>query len=318
VSNLIANNMDGPDLSAALVLTGPTAAGKSALALRIAEQSGAEIISMDSMTLYRSMDIGTAKPTQSERAAVPHHLIDVLDPWEDASVSWWLEQARAAAWAIHERKKRVLFVGGTGLYLKALLCGLFDGPGANEPIRRRLEEEAAQLGGAEALVARLRGVDPVSAERLHPNDLRRIIRALEVWEATGQALSSWQTQWPRGENAESRPTVFWIDIPRPVLHQRINERVEAMMEAGWLDEAKALQSLGRPLSTSARQALGYRELFEHLDGALTMPEAVTRIQARTRQFAKRQVTWFRHLPGCQAIDRELLWEPWQVRVEVQG
>ncbi|CAN5481349.1 tRNA (adenosine(37)-N6)-dimethylallyltransferase MiaA [soil metagenome] len=316
VPDLIAT-IDAPDLSAALVLTGPTAAGKTALALRIAQESGAEIISMDSMTLYRGMDIGTAKSSQAERAAVPHHLIDVLDPWEDASVSWWLEGALAAARAIQERGKRVLFVGGTGLYLKALLCGLFGGPGANEEIRRRLEGEAAEKGGPEALVARLLTVDPASARRLHPNDLRRIIRALEVWETTGQPLSSWQTQWPAEEKPELRPTVFWIDIARPELHNRINDRVVSMLEAGWLEEAKALRALGRPLSTSASQALGYRELFQHLDGTLTMAEAVMRIQARTRQFAKRQVTWFRHLPGCQPIDRELVWEAWGLKVELE-
>jgi tRNA dimethylallyltransferase len=182
----------------ALVLTGPTGSGKSHLALELAERLGAEIVSMDSMALYRRMDIGTAKPTPDERRRVPHHLIDVLEPWESASVAWWLERAAACCRDITSRGKRPLFVGGTPLYLKALLHGLFDGPPADETIRRRLRDEAA-ASGAGALHARLAAIDPVSAARLHPNDVRRVIRALEVWELTGRPISDWQTQWKRVE-----------------------------------------------------------------------------------------------------------------------
>src|SRR5215469_8182504 len=165
----------------ALVLTGPTGSGKSQLALDLAERLDAEIISMDSMALYRRMDIGTAKPTAEERRRVPHHLLDVLEPWESASVAWWLERAGECCRDIRARGKRPLFVGGTPLYLKALLHGLFEGPPGDEAIRRRLTDEAAASGPL-ALHVRLAAVDPVSAARLHPNDMRRVIRALEIWE----------------------------------------------------------------------------------------------------------------------------------------
>src|ERR1051326_2356184 len=166
----------------AVVLTGPTACGKTALALELAEHLSAEIIAMDSMTVYRGMDIGTAKPSPVERQRVPHHLIDVREPRESANVAWWLEQARECALAIAGRRKRVLFVGGTALYLKALLKGLFEGPGADATLRNKLQTEAETVG-SEVLHARLAQVDPSTAARLHPNDLRRIIRALEVWRS---------------------------------------------------------------------------------------------------------------------------------------
>src|SRR5207302_1441774 len=178
----------------ALVLTGPTGSGKTALALDLAERLGAEIVSMDSMALYRGMDVGTAKPTRAERARVPHHLIDVLDPWQSASVAWWLDHAAACCREIHQRGRPMLIVGGSPLYLKALLQGLFAGPPADEALRHRLAQDA-QTAGLAALHARLAGVDPVSAARLHVNDQRRVIRALEVWELTGRPISAWQQQW---------------------------------------------------------------------------------------------------------------------------
>src|SRR5438477_5767328 len=177
----------GP-FAAAHILTGPTGAGKTRLALELAERLGAEIVSMDSMALYRGMDIGTAKPTDEERRRVPHHLVDVLDPWESGSVAWWLGQAARCSGGIERRGKRVLFVGGTPLYLKALLYGLFDGPPADQELRERLYREA-EVEGAHTLHERLKRCDPVTAARLHPNDLRRVVRALEVWELTGRPIS---------------------------------------------------------------------------------------------------------------------------------
>lgn len=269
------------------------------------------------MTLYRGMDIGTAKPTLEERRTTAYHLIDVLDPSETASVAWWLQQARAAARDIQARGKRVLFVGGTALYLKALLSGIFSGPGAFEPLRQRLEAEASQNGGKEALFERLRQVDPAAAARLHPNDVRRVIRALEVWEATGKPLSCWQGQWQEpADNGNVRPAVLWLDLPRAVLHERINRRVADMLEHGWIEEAKALKDLGRPLSATASQALGYQELFLHLAGDCSLEQAKERIQARTRQFAKRQITWFRHLPGCQPLVKELTFASWNLKMNI--
>jgi tRNA dimethylallyltransferase len=269
---------------------------------------------MDSMTLYRGMDVGTAKPTPAERARVPHHLLDVLDPWESASLAWWLERAAGCVAEIEARGRRVLFVGGTPLYLKGLLRGLFDGPPADEALRARLAAEA-EADGREALHRRLAGVDPVSAGRLHPNDLRRVVRALEVWELTGRPISAWQTQWASpSAGGEEFPRCVSLELPREVLYRRINERVQQMVAGGLVEEVRALRRLGRPLSREASQALGYKELFEYLDGRGGLEEAVGRIQTRTRNFAKRQLTWFRHLPECRLLSEELTKAAWEPRM----
>jgi tRNA dimethylallyltransferase len=296
----------------ALILTGPTGLGKSHLALTLAERLGAEIISMDSMALYRHMDIGTAKPTVEDRLRIPHHLLDVLDPWESANVAWWLEQAAVCCRDIEFRSRRALFVGGTPLYLKALLHGLFDGPPGDETIRQRLLAETKQLG-ASALHDQLAQVDPASAARLHPNDTRRVIRALEVWELTGRPISSWQTQWaghPQKETRDGLLRCLCLEAPRDLLYQRINARVEAMIAMGLVEEVKALLHLSQPLSREARQALGYKEMFDHLEGRASMPETVERIKTRSRNYAKRQLTWFRHLPECRMATRELTFAYW--------
>jgi tRNA dimethylallyltransferase len=290
----------------ALVLTGPTGSGKTRLGVELAERLGAEIISMDSMALYRGMDIGTAKPGTDERRRVPHHLIDVLDAWESASVAWWLERAAASCREIESRDRRVLIVGGTPLYLKALLRGLFPGPPADAALRRRLTEEAEQAG-SEALHARLAQVDPATAARLHPNDLRRVIRALEVWQLTGRPISAWQTQWSAARDDGPRITdkpspVIWLNPPRAELYARIDARVHAMIDAGLVDEVRSLVQLPRPLSREAAQSLGYKEMIDHLAGRLSLDETVARIQQRSRNFAKRQLTWFRHLPECRSVD----------------
>ncbi len=282
----------------AMVLTGPTGSGKTLLALQLAKKLDAEIIAMDSMTLYRGMDIGTAKPTQAERALVRHHLIDVLEPWQSANVAWWLEQATSCACEIEARGKRVLFVGGTALYLKALIAGLFEGPGADPEIRRRLSDLADRQGGS-ALYDRLVQVDPLSAARLHPNDLRRVIRALEVWETTGRPLSEWQQQW-RVAGKASSGAVLWLDIPRAELYRRIDARVDKMMADGLAAEVERLRRMTPPPGFEARQALGYKEIFELLDGQQTLARTIEIIKTRTRNFAKRQLTWFRiYIPGLE-------------------
>jgi tRNA dimethylallyltransferase len=299
----------------ALVLTGPTGAGKTELALELAETLAAEIVSMDSMALYRGLDIGTAKPTLTERSRVRHHLVDVLDPWQSASVAWWLEQAGHCCRDIEGRGKRALFVGGTPLYLKALLQGLFDGPPADGELRQRLLTEAEQFGKGR-LHERLAAVDAASAARLHSNDVRRVVRALEVWLLTGQPLSSWQTQWSRPGGAtplcspESAP-VLWLDLPREQLYARINARGEAMFTAGLVEEVKALRALPQPPSREATQALGYKEVLAHLEGRMSLEATVAEVQTRTRHFAKRQITWFRHLPGCRPATKELTRELWK-------
>ena len=305
-----------PPFENALVLTGPTASGKTALALELAERLGAEIIAMDSMTLYRGMDVGTAKPTPEERARVSHHLIDVLDPWESANVAWWLARAGECCREIEARGKIALFVGGTPLYLKALLCGLFEAPPADEELRRRLTDEAGRLGPA-ALHTRLAEVDAATAARLHPNDLKRVVRALEVWELTGTPISAWQRQWDSrgGSTSAPDPSCVILDVPRDELHRRINARVRDMIGAGWVEEVRRLRGLPRPLSREAAQAVGYTELGEYLDGKLTLAEAVERIRARTRQFAKHQLTWFRKMPGCLFCTAELTSSLWQSRMK---
>jgi tRNA dimethylallyltransferase len=240
-----------------LILTGPTGSGKTELALELAESLDAEIIAMDSMALYRGMDISTAKPILAQRQRIPHHLISVLDPWESASVAWWLGEARRCAQDIEIRGRRPLFVGGTPLYLKALLYGLFDGPPEDTELRRRLLSEASAAGSA-SLHKRLRESDPASAARLHPNDLRRIVRALEVLTLTGKPMSDWQTQWRQPTLAESNsPRCLWLDLPRIALYARINARVSQMFAEGIVEEIRALRDLDKPISKEAAQTLGY-------------------------------------------------------------
>lgn len=313
--------MDGADPFAdALILTGPTGCGKTALAIEVAERLGAEIVSMDSMAVYRGLDIGTAKPTSAERARVPHHLIDVLEPWEAGSVAWWLEQAAACCRDIAGRGKRALVAGGTPLYLKAVLRGLFAGPGADADLRRRLEDQARALG-TPALHERLRLVDPRTASRIHGNDLRRIVRALEVFELTGQPISAWQQQWARSQEngpktaGHLEPRAVWLDLPRDELYARIDRRVEGMFKAGLVEEVRGLRGLARPLSREAAQALGYKEVFAYLDGHATLEATIDEVQMRSRNFAKRQISWFRKLPEIRPLHKELTATLWAGNIQ---
>lgn len=305
------------DFAGSLVLTGATGSGKSALALELAERHGCEIVSMDSMTIYRHLSIGTAKPTAADLYRVPHHLVDVLDPWEAGSVAWWLIEAKKACEQIRGRGRTPLFVGGTPFYLKALLQGLFEAPAPDAELRAKLEAECAELG-VEAFHAKLMAVDPVTAKRLHPNDSRRVVRALEVFHSTGQPISTLQTTWdsPAFGNAPSTPDIRGVvlDWPRDVLRTRIEQRVHAMMAAGWLDEVRGLEQLPQPVCAEAAAALGYPELRKHLAGELTLKEAVEWIVIRTQQFAKRQLTWFRGLrllPFVNATAPDLSLRVWQ-------
>jgi len=297
------------DFAGCVVLTGPTGSGKSALAIELAERYGCEIVSMDSMTIYRRLSIGTAKPTATERGRVPHHLIDVLEPWERGSVAWWLQRAQAAVQVIRARGRTPLFVGGTPFYLKAILHGLFDAPQFDPGVRAKLEAECAE-SGAVTLHARLKQVDAASAARLHANDTRRVIRALEVYESTGTPLSQLQTTWGSPsftQNAGVAPVApalraVCLNWPREVLKERLAARVQAMLAAGWLDEVRLLDTLPHPPGKEAAQALGYAELRAHLLGACTLAEATEAIIVRTRQFAKRQLTWFRNIGSLEFVD----------------
>ena len=270
--------------------------GKTSVGVALARRIGAEVVALDSMTLYRGMDIGTAKPTRVERGGVPHHLIDVLDPWESASVADYRNRALQVIEEIEAQGHRALFVGGTALYLKALLRGLFDGPGADLALRKALEEEADRLG-EKAMHDRLRQLDPVTADRLHPNDRRRVIRALEVIESTGRPISEQQVEHEQAA-PESVP-VFALTRPRAELMSRIDARVVAMFAEGLVEEVRRLQSGDRPLSPVAAQGVGYREVSEYLEGRIELDQAIRLTQARTRQFAKRQATWFRGLVEVQ-------------------
>ncbi|MBA2114029.1 tRNA (adenosine(37)-N6)-dimethylallyltransferase MiaA [Bremerella alba] len=280
-------------------LTGATASGKTRVGLRLAEKINAEIIALDSMSLYRDMDIGTAKPTRNEQAAIAHHLIDVLDPNETSSISHYLELAQATVQEIRSRGKQALFVGGTPLYLKALLRGLSEGPAPDLALRKALEEEAAKVGNA-ALHARLKMVDPLAAARIHENDTRRMVRALEVHQATGQPMSHYQFEFADHARPEDC-RVFWLSWERTVLHRRINDRVEAMFETGLIEEVQRLLDTHSPLSTTAMQAVGYQEVIDYLAGNQELESAKERVKARTRQFAKRQCTWFRSLEECREV-----------------
>jgi tRNA dimethylallyltransferase len=268
--------------------------------IALARRLGAEIISLDSMAIYRGMDIGTAKPTAADRAAVPHHLIDTVDPAEEYSVAQYVDAAAAAVADIRSRAREPLFVGGTPLYLKSLLRGLFEGPPADWRLRREIEAELAEVG-QQALHDRLAHIDPVAASHIHPHDTRRLIRALEVFRATGEPISHQQLQFEEGRAADEC-RVFVLRRRREELHARIEGRVEAMIDAGLVDEVRGLTSGGRQLGRTARQAVGYREALEHLAGEYEHHEMVARIKARTRRFAKRQGTWFRSLSECRFID----------------
>ena len=291
--------MDVSVLQRCWFLTGPTASGKSAVAMELADRIQAEIISLDSMTIYRGMDIGTAKPTASERQRIPHHLIDIADPHEEFSVAEFVARAAKVAAEIVDRGRSPLFVGGTGLYLRSLLRGLSSGPDADWPFRKQLELESAERGPL-WLHSQLAECDPVTAARLSPNDRRRIIRALEVFHLSGSPISASQHHAPR-PSSERPVVVLWLDPPRPWLCERINRRVDEMIDHGWLLETQTLLSYQPAPSRTALQALGYRELIAVLRNEIPLAAAVGQIKTSTRQFAKRQKTWFRNLEECISL-----------------
>jgi tRNA dimethylallyltransferase len=281
-------------------LTGATAVGKTAVGIALARQLGAEIISLDSMAIYRGMDIGTAKPTPAQRTAVPHHLVDIVDPADEFSVAQYIDAARRAVSDIRSRSREALFVGGTPLYLKSLLRGMFAGPPANWSLRHEIVDELRHVG-QQALHQRLTQVDPVAAAHIHPHDTRRLIRALEVFRATGEPISHQQLQFEEARPAESC-RVFVLRRPRAELHARIEVRVDTMIAAGLVAEVERLLATGHVLGRTARQAVGYREALEHLAGQCSHEQMVARIKTRTRRFAKRQGTWFRSLSECRFVD----------------
>ena len=283
-----------------LVITGQTAGGKEALAAAAAARLGGEILSADSMKVYRGMDIGTAKPSAAERCAVPHHLLDVADPGETFSTARWLRLAEEAIAGVRARGRAAVVSGGTPLYLKALLEGLFEGPSADPCLRERLANEAGALG-TPALHARLAQVDPAAASRIHPNDLRRITRALEVWELTGTPISQLQKQWGR-RCGRWRPLAVAIRRDREDLTRRIRDRTRRMLAAGLVEETRRLAARPEGLAHGPRQALGYAEVLEFLAGRLAEVDLAEAIVAHTRQFARRQMTWLNRFTDIVWLD----------------
>lgn len=286
-----------------LVILGPTASGKSALAMELAQRMGAHILSVDSMQVYCGMDIGTAKPTAAERGRVRHHLIDVVNPDEAFTVARFVEMADAISRGCADRSIPLIASGGTPLYYKALFQGLFEGPPADETVRLKLRGQSN-----EQLFQRLASVDPESVRRIHVNDSKRLVRALEVYELTGRPISSFQTEWEAGG---FRHQAVWVGLnwEKDALNRRINARVKAMLTAGWVDETRGLLERFGALSHTAAEATGYRELIDHLQGRQTLEDASEQIKIATRQLARRQMKWFRRwtqvhwLPGDQPLDQ---------------
>ena len=286
------------------LLLGPTASGKSAVAMELARRRSVPILCADSMKIYRGLDVGVAKPTLVERAGLTYHLIDWKEPWESASVAEWLRTAEAiirkASENVSEGPMPLVMEGGTALYLQSLYYGIFDGPGRDEALRKRLENEAAEHG-LDKLYARLQELDPAAAKKILPNDIRRIVRALEVMELSGEPISKQQVQWsqPR-EDLNIRGVGIMSD--RKVLYDKIDKRVDAMLAAGWLEECRGLLKLEKPLSREASQALGYRTLFKVLSGEMELSAARERICFDTHHFARRQLMWFRRFKQVKWID----------------
>ncbi len=273
------------------VILGPTASGKSALAVAVARAVGGEILSVDSMQVYRGLDLGTAKPTADERAAVPHHGLDLADAAEDFTVARFVDHADAVIEGAAKRGVPLILAGGTPLYYKALFDGLFDGPPADPAVRERLKTQPP-----DDLHRRLAEVDPAAAGRIHANDQRRLIRALEVFELTGKPISSHQSQWADGTR---RHDAVWFGLAweREPLNRRINARAKEMFAAGWVEEVRALLDRPGGLSKTAAGAAGYGEIIQHLAGRLSPDDALERTKINTRQLAKRQQGWFRRFPN---------------------
>lgn len=275
-----------------IAVVGPTATGKTALALALAERLDTEIISADSMQVYRGMAIGTAAPTAAERARVPHHFVGTLDPGAPFSAGAFQRAAREVAGALRRRGRVPVAAGGSGLYVRALIDGLFEGPGGDAAVRKRLADEAERHGTA-ALYARLEEADPAYARAILPNDLRRIIRALEVYETTGTPLSALHV----AQEAVPIPALqVAIDLPRAALYARIDRRVEHMVAEGFLDEVQALREGGHGPALAQLRSVGYREFLAHLEGRLSLAEATAAMQQATRRLARRQLSWFKKDP----------------------
>jgi len=285
-----------------LTILGPTASGKTKVSLEIADKINGEIISADSRQVYRYMDIGTAKPSQEERKRAPHHLIDVVDPDEYFSAEDYSNRARKSLQEVISRGKEPLVVGGSGLYLRALFKGFFKGPGKDEKLRMKLREKAEKFG-IKSLYKELKEKDPQAAQKIGPHNLVRIIRALEVYELSGQRISELQE---KGEypSKEYEFVKIGLKLDREILYQRIDKRVEKMIEAGLVDEVRDLKKRGYGLNLAPLRTFGYKEVFQYLEGEISLDEAKEKIKLDTRHYAKRQLTWFKKEEGIIWLDSE--------------
>jgi tRNA dimethylallyltransferase len=287
-------------LKKVLVILGPTAAGKTKVSLEIADILNIEIISADSRQVYRFMDIGTAKPTTELRKKVPHHLIDIIDPDQYFTAADYSRRAREALKEVLSKGKEPVIAGGSGLYLRALFKGIFKGPGRDEIIRKKLNERSENYG-VESLYLELKEKDPEAAQKTGPHNLVRIIRALEVYELTGKRISDLQKEgeYPPGEYDFVK---IGINLNRETLYQRIEQRVEEMINAGLIDEVESLKKKGYDLSLAPLRTFGYKEIFQYLEGEMGLDEAKEKIKLNTRHYAKRQLTWFKKEEGIIWID----------------
>ena len=287
-----------------IIICGPTGVGKTAVGIQLAEKLDGEIISADSMQIYRYMDIGTAKPTADEQSRIPHHMIDIVDPDENFDAVRFAEMARDKVMQLHQRGVMPLVVGGTGLYIKALLQGLFQSNPVDPKTRERLMKEAAENGSG-ILYDRLKRVDPDTADRLHPNDSYRIIRALETIESTGRSISEHQQEHGFSDEPFNALKIY-LRIDRQKLYERIDKRVDMMIEEGLVDEVKKLLAMSYSADLKSMQSIGYRHMVEFLAEQLPWDECVRTLKRDTRRFAKRQFTWF-------GADRQIQWyEPDQL------
>lgn len=298
------NQTDKPKI---IILCGPTAAGKTSAAIRVAQKVSAEIISADSLQVYRYMDIGTAKPTAEEQRQIPHHLIDVADPDEPYDAARYSREARRIINRLLENKVTPLVTGGTGLYLKALIYGLFEAAPSDACIRSRLKQEAEAFGG-DAMYARLRRIDPQAAEKLHPKDILRILRAVEVYEASGKPISAFQ-QEHRFSDQPYQVLKIGLQMDRDRLYRRIDDRVDAMIRDGLLEEVKKLLAMGYDRTLKPMQSIGYRHMADFLDGRMGWEEAIRTLKRDTRRYAKRQMTWFKNEP-------DLIWRSPEVMEDI--
>lgn len=286
-----------------IILTGPTAVGKSALSVSLAKAIGGEIISADSMQVYRHMDIGSAKITREEMEGIPHYLIDILEPLEEFHVVRFQALAKEAIRTIHAKGKIPILAGGTGFYIQSVLYDIdFTETEEDDAFRRELEQFAKERGN-DALFERLRSIDPKSCEILHANNTKRVIRAIEFFEKTGKPISEHNEEQHEKESPY-RFLYFVLNDERPLLYQKIEKRVDSMLEAGLVEEVKKLRDMGCTGDHVSMQGLGYKEILEYLDGVCTLEDAVYRIKRDTRHFAKRQLTWFRRERDVTWISRQ--------------